>query len=167
VLDLLVENGEGDFVGAMVFTERHIADFGVGADGAALGFDENVEHLTHVARIGGEIGVGAAGNVGKLADVARQGAAELVDSRGERLEVIAVLDARVFDDLFQPFSIEPDRVHAENGVVIERSKFGAGGSQQLIDEHIYIDARLLHDLSGDFPHEFVLSSPVVGLNFTA
>ncbi len=57
-------------------------------------------------------------------DVARQRTAQFVNPRRQRLEVVAVLNARVLDDLFQPFAVEPDRVHAQDGVVVVGGEFG-------------------------------------------
>ena len=75
MLHFLIENGERDVISAMVLAERHVADFGVGAHGATLSFDQNRQQRIHVLRIGGKEGVGAAGDVRELAEVARQSAA--------------------------------------------------------------------------------------------
>jgi hypothetical protein len=99
VLHFLIENGESDVISAMVLTERHVADFGAGAHGATLGFDQNREQRIHVLWIRRKEGVRAAGDVGELADVARQSAAQLINARSEGFEVIPILNASVFNDL--------------------------------------------------------------------
>jgi hypothetical protein len=37
--------GERDFVGAVVLAERHVTDFGVGADRVAFRFHQHLQHL--------------------------------------------------------------------------------------------------------------------------
>src|SRR5262249_58077782 len=69
VLDLLVEDAGGHVVGARVLAEGQVADLAPGADGAALRLQQHGQDLGG-GRVGRQVGVGAAGAVGELADVA-------------------------------------------------------------------------------------------------
>jgi len=113
VLHFLIENGESDVISAMVLTESHVADFGVGAHGATLGLDQNRQQRFHVRWIGGKKGVGAPGDVGELADVARQSVAQFINARSEGFEVIPILVARVFNDFLQALAVETGGVDAD------------------------------------------------------
>src|SRR4051794_10657906 len=48
MFDLLVQDGKGHVVGAVVLAEAHIADFSVRANGAALRLDPDGEHLLRI-----------------------------------------------------------------------------------------------------------------------
>ncbi len=104
----------------------------------------------------GQVGVGAAGHVGEAADVARQFPAQFVDPRHERLEVVAVLDASVLDDLLHPLPFHPDGGDAQDGVVVEGGELGTGGRDQLLEQLVDVDPRLLDNLSGHFTHRCFL-----------
>src|SRR5262245_15462821 len=113
VLDLLVEDGGADRICPRVLAESEGANVLVGTDGAAFGFDQDREQILErgagrrlaALQAVGEVGVGAAGDVGEAANVAGQLAAQLVDARHQSLEVVAVLDAGVLDDLLEAFAI--------------------------------------------------------------
>src|SRR6516225_5614383 len=49
---------------------------------------------------------------------------QLVDARRQGFEVVAVFNARVFDDLLEAFSTETNRVHAQDRLVVKRGEFG-------------------------------------------
>src|SRR5437588_107416 len=79
VLDLLVEDARRHVVGARVLAEGQVAHLAPGADGAALRLQQHRQDLGR-RRVGRQVGVGAAGPVGELADVARDRAAQPVDA---------------------------------------------------------------------------------------
>jgi hypothetical protein len=83
----------------VVLARREVADLRVPANRATLGVDEHREHRLDVGGIGRQRRRRAGRLVMELVHVCRQRAAQLVDPWDQRLEVIAVLDARRLGDL--------------------------------------------------------------------
>ena len=85
----------------------------------------------------GQVSIGAAGAVGKGADVVRDRAAKLVDPRSDQLEVGAVFQARVLADLL--VVLVAGQVHAQDGVVVVGGELGPRGVDELLDQRIDLD----------------------------
>ena len=160
MLDLLVQNRRADRVRPRVLELRERADVAVRPDGAPLRLDQHGEQVLQrrpgrrLAALEAvrQVGVRAAGDVGEPADVPRQLAAQLVDAGHQRLEVVAVLDPGVLDDLLQPLPLHADRRHPQDGVVVESRELRPRRRDQLLEQLLDVDAGLLDHLFGHFPH---------------
>ena len=100
MLDLFVQDGQRQIVSAVVLARSVIANGRVARDGAAFRTHEHLQHGIGVFGIFGQIGGRAGRDVMKGIHAVGQLAAQLVDARNEGLEVVAVLNPRVFRDLF-------------------------------------------------------------------
>src|SRR5262249_47041972 len=107
------------------------------ADGAAFRLQE---HRKNVGCRGilRQIRIGAARAIGELADISRDRATQLINSRRDQLKVGAIFETGVFTNLF--VILVPGQVHSENGVVVIGCEFGAGGVDQLFDKLLDVDA---------------------------
>ena len=79
--------------------------------------------------------------------VAGQCAAQLVDPRDERFEVVSVLDSSVLGDLFETFTLHPDQVDPQDGVVIERRQLSRGVADQKVQQLLHVDPCIFYHLS--------------------
>lgn len=127
VFDLFVQNCEREVVGAVILTNGEIANVGISSDRATLGLHQNSEQV--VQRLSGrglaarerigQAGIRAASNVCKLPTVAGKLSSKFLDSRREGLEVVAILNSRVLDDLLQSLSLKSNGCDAKNRIVVE------------------------------------------------
>src|SRR5260370_37524127 len=94
MLDFLIENPSGHVVGARILAKGQTADLTPGPNSAAFGLQEHGQDVRR-GRIVGKIGVGAAGPIREFANVLGNAAAQLVDSRGDQLEMSAILKSGI------------------------------------------------------------------------
>src|SRR5438105_7204138 len=113
VLDLLMKDGERKIVSAMVLAEGQVADVRIPPHCTLLSGEQYLKHRLDVGRIGGERGGRTGGLVVEVDHVCWEFAAEFIDARHERLEVIAVLDPCILSNLFEPFYLKTNQVRPQ------------------------------------------------------
>ena len=87
----------------------------------------------------------------EVVHVAVQLAAQFVDARQQRLEVVAVFDAGVLGASLDPFTLQANQVDAQDSVVVS-CQFSRSIPDEQIQQRVYVDASLFDHFSRYFSH---------------
>jgi len=88
---LFLHYGLCNGIGSVVFILGVVAHLAPRTNCASLRFQQNLEDLLYILPVVWKIRIWATCNIGKLADVSRKSAADLIETRNHCLKVITVL----------------------------------------------------------------------------
>lgn len=110
VLDLFMQDRQGKVVGTVILAGGVVTDGGIAADSAPFSADQHLQHGLNSSGVLWQVGGRARRNVMKGIHTVRESATQFVDSRNKGFKMIAILDASIFSDFFQPFTSRPMRL---------------------------------------------------------
>lgn len=152
VLDLLVQNRQREVVGAMVFPSGVITNCCISRNLTAFRAHRHLKHGVDIRRVLRQVRRRAGRNIVERIHAVGQFSAQFVNAGDQGFKMVAVLDAGVLGDLFQPFTVESDQVDPQNSVVLIGGQFSGGVTQQHVQKFVHVDPRFLHYLSGYSRH---------------